>query len=93
MKDRASTAKANKELGPLIDYVKGRRGAVGEVLAKLKQKTGKEWRRENVMRWLHASAKRRTQPLFGVGLILVEIGQEFTQNGKEDHAKGQAVAD
>lgn len=77
MKDKASSKVANEKLQPLINYVHGRRGSTAEVLKRLCVKTRKKFNRENVGRWLHPEAKKRTQPLFGVGLLLVEIGQEL----------------
>lgn len=77
MKDKASSKVANEKLEPLIRYVHGRRGAITEVVRRLSARTKKQWRRENAERWLHPDAKKRTQPLFGVGLLLMEIGQEL----------------
>jgi hypothetical protein len=50
----------------------------------LTKRTKKSWRRENIERWLHEDPEKRTQPLLGVGLLLVEIGNEYIAevNGK-----------
>lgn len=79
MKDKQSTKVANQKLEPLIRLVHGRRGLVGEVQARLTRRTRKQWRYENLSRWLHPDPARRTQPLFGVGLLLVEIGEELAK--------------
>lgn len=77
MRDKFTTKLAGERLMPLIKYVADNRGSTAEVQRRLKLKSGKQWNRENVQRWLHPEAKKRTQPLFGVGLLLVEIGQEL----------------
>lgn len=77
MKDAVTIQLSNRKLLPLIQYVREHDGAAGEVLKRLSRRTRKKWNIENVHRWLNNDPAKRTQPLFGVGLLLVKIGEEL----------------
>jgi len=76
MKDR-SVKVANKQLAPLIKFVHNNRGTINNLTKILSRRCGRKIRRENLERWLHQDPTKRTQPLLGVGLLLVEIGAKY----------------
>lgn len=77
MKDIVTTKIANKQLEPIIKFAHANRGTINALQQRLTKRTKKQWRRENIERWLHEDPDKRTQPLLGVGLLLVEIGNEY----------------
>lgn len=77
MLDKETTKISNQHLEPLIKYAHANRGAMREILIRLRKRTRKRFNRENIARWLTKDKVRRTQPLFGVGLLLVEIGDDL----------------
>lgn len=77
MKDKVTTKRANAELEPLITFAAENRGTIAEVRRRLDKATKKQWDPDIVANWLHKDPKKRTMPLFGVGLLLVEIGREI----------------
>lgn len=58
------------------------RGVITEVAKQIKRRTGKKIRLGTVGSWLHPDPKRRQQPRFGVGLLLVEIGKEIMERNQ-----------
>lgn len=84
MKDSVTTNFANRQLDPVVKYVRSTRGGVLRMLAILNRRTKKKWVRSNLERWLAVEPEKRTQPLFGVGLLLIEIADKMKQ---EDQAK------
>lgn len=75
VKDKVTTALSNERTEALAKFCAANRGALPILLQALSKRTRKEWNRENLKRWLHHDPKQRTQPLFGVGLILLEEGE------------------
>src|SRR3989442_3337359 len=55
---------------PVIDAAHDRRGFVPELARKLTERTGQKFWETDVYRWLHADPERRTEPLFGLGLLI-----------------------
>lgn len=89
MKDKVTTARANKELEPLIEFAAKNRGTVYEVRRRLCKRTRKTWHADNVAKWLHKDPKKRGQPLLGVGLMLVEIGDEIMRENAKLKCGGE----
>jgi hypothetical protein len=84
MKDR-SVKVANKQLAPLIKFAHNNRGTKNKLVKILSRRCGRQIHRENLDRWLHIDPAKRTQPLFGVGLLLVEIGDEYMREHNGHH--------
>ncbi len=76
MKDTVTTKLSNEALAPLLAYRLDHRGFVSVLTARLNRRTRQTWRIQKVMAWLHPDPRRRPQPPFGAGLLLVEVGKE-----------------
>lgn len=92
--DKAEQA-ANKQLAPLIEWAKKNQGSPGKpgaftiIAEAMTKKLGKKIVRQLVATWLHHDPKQRKQPLFGTGLVLVEVGNELTSKYEpSEPAKG-----
>lgn len=82
MKDVVTTRVANRELEPIIRHVRAKKGGVVRMLKALNRRTRKNWQRANLERWLATDPEKRIQPLFGVGLLLVQIGKAIIAEDK-----------
>jgi len=82
MKDPQTTLVANRKLEPVIKYVRSTPGGVLRMLAILNKRTKKKWVRSNLERWLASDPEKRTQPLFGIGLLLIEIADKMKEEDK-----------
>ena len=78
MKKTTPEAEAAKALGPLIRLGAEKRGTMTAVRRSFEKRNGRRWNRENFERWLAVDPKRRVEPRFGCGLILLQI-----QNDKQ----------
>ena len=65
--------RAGEALRPLIEYVQNNTGASQQIAAHLTRLTGTKQYRQNVEEWLHADQDRRTEPRFGMGLLLMDL--------------------
>jgi hypothetical protein len=77
MNDEKSKTKSDQALQALRTWVHAGRGRLAVVLNLLEARTGKQFHRNNVSRWLHPNEADREQPRLGVGLVLIEIQAEL----------------
>lgn len=64
---------SDQALEPVIIAAKTHRGFMAELVRQLED-MGMIVQRQAVGRWLHRDRAKRTQPSFGMGLILLEAG-------------------
>jgi hypothetical protein len=85
MKHPLTSRLSNEQIGPLARFVRSQKGGLTEITRRLYSATGKRWNRASIEDWLHPKPNRRTQPLFGSGLLLVKICREYQEerNGKQ----------
>lgn len=86
MKDKVTTRIANERLKELIEFTQNTHGSIKEITKRLSKRTKKQWNRENVERWLHKDPEKRSQPLLGVGILLIQIGRELIAEHNRCHA-------
>lgn len=77
MRDSTTTKLTNEQLDPLASFVRSRPGGLTEIVNRMNRATGKKWDRSSIERWLHPRKSKRIQPLFGAGLLLVQVCKEF----------------
>lgn len=93
MRDEVTSKIANAELGPIAKFVADHRGTIPEITRRLEKITGRSWNRNNVERWLHRDEARRNQPLLGIGLLLMKVGNELmTEAGKIKASNGKKTS-
>ncbi len=64
---------AHTALKPLIDYRNENRGAVTDITNRYNAGLDAQVSRTTIERWLHPEPDKRTEPLFGAGLRLIEV--------------------
>ena len=80
MKHPLTSKLSNEQIGPLARFVRSQKGGLTEITRRLFQKTGKRWNRASIEDWLHPEKQKRTQPLFGSGLLLVKVCKEYQES-------------
>lgn len=85
MKDPVTQKISDKALMPVIRFCAANRGTISRIREEFNKRTKKEWRRDNFERWLNPSPEKRIQPLFGTGILLVEIGSKVIQQIKREN--------
>lgn len=68
---------ADRELSPLIKFAEKNPGTITKVTARLEKLMGSKVHRQLVEKWLHPDPAKRTQPRFGVGLLLMKVRDEI----------------
>lgn len=81
------TRKANDALQPIVDFCAENRGAMTEIQREFEKRTKQAWNRMNFSRWLHQVPDKRTEPLLGAGLVLIEIGNKVMEKHRQKAAK------
>jgi len=90
---KADEKKAQAALGNLIKFAEKNPGTVVAVTNLLTKKQGVKVHRQQVECWLHSNPEKRMQPRFGMGLLLVDAGDEVMakttaeKERKQDEAK------
>lgn len=80
MKDRVTIRLANEQLDPLATFVRSQPGGLTEIIRRMNKATGKKWNRSSIESWLHPKKYKRNQPLFGAGLLLVQVCKEYLRD-------------
>jgi hypothetical protein len=70
-------ALAERALRPLTKYAAKNRGTITLVADRLTKLNGSLVHRQLVEKWLHSDPKKRTQPLLGMGLMLMKVQDEI----------------
>lgn len=85
----ASTARWTKEIKPVLKWSKDIHGFSSRLAEKMQKKVrGKVISRGVISRWLNENEENRTEPLAGMGLLLVETAKELHQEITTEWAKG-----
>jgi hypothetical protein len=73
--------------------VKGRYGAAEALRSAYEQRIGTPFPRDTMDRWLHTDEDKRTQPLYGSGVIFLAVAKRvMTEWGKGETQKLIAAA-
>lgn len=83
-KEALTTAYSNRALAPIIRYCAEHRGTMTAIKQAFDRKTGMDWDRINFQRWLHPNPQRRKPPLFGTGLLILEVGEKVIEKLEAD---------
>jgi hypothetical protein len=59
---------------PLVKHAMAHRGSIKALAARLTRRTGKTVHRQMVEGWLNPDPDKRTEPLFGMGLVILDEG-------------------
>lgn len=70
-------ALADKALAPLIKHAEKNPGTIARVTERLTKLMKTKVHRQLVEKWLCPDQAKRTQPRFGMGLLLVKVGNEI----------------
>jgi hypothetical protein len=70
---------SDKRLDPLAKYCENKRGAIAELTRRVNAMNGRPVARQHLEQWLKPKRSDRVQPRFGMGLILVEVGNALMQ--------------
>lgn len=85
------TVRWNRELEPFIRVVK-RRGFVARTVRELNRVSqGRKWHRQQVDRWLDPDPGKRSEPLAGIGLVLIDAMKRAITGLDNDAAKARAA--
>jgi len=83
-KKMSGIAASDKLLEPLIKWVApftpGSAGRKTELARRIGKLSGRRVTRDMVRTWLHPDPKRRRQPSFAYGLLLVAVGNDLMQS-------------
>jgi hypothetical protein len=75
----------DRDFAEVREWVKGRYGAAEALRSAFEQRTGSPFPRDTMDRWLHADEDKRTQPLYGSGVIFLDVARRVM----EEWGKGE----
>lgn len=70
-------ARADQELAPLAEFVGTNHGALKFIAERLTILTGQRQYPSSVMQWLRPENPRRSEPRFGIGLMMMDVWAEI----------------
>lgn len=68
---------SDKALAKLAKIVHERRGGLTELAQRVSKRAGYEVQRQHIATWLDVDVDERSQPRLGMGLLLIQIGEEM----------------
>lgn len=87
MKSEVTERAAQRSLQRLIDFCAKNRGAYGWVQIAFERRTKKAWGLRSIYRWLNPDPKKRIEPRYGAGLVLVKVGKMVIEKKKQEADK------
>jgi hypothetical protein len=71
-----------KEIEPIIRFCEHNRGTVVKIHAAFEKAAKRKVNRQIVERWLHSDPKRRNEPLYGNGVLLIRVANSVIDSLK-----------
>lgn len=70
-------------------------GFVARLVRELEARTGVKWHRQHIEMWLDPDARKRIEPRFGAGALLIQTARELNQRMKyeRESTNDQAVSE
>lgn len=77
--EKMSSALSHRKLQEIVDYVHAEHGRLAEFCRRFNALSGENVNRVQMDRWLAEDKRRRQQPRFGTGLMLIETYNQRDQ--------------
>jgi hypothetical protein len=84
-----TTARANRALQHIIKYCAENRGTMTDIQREFNRRTKQDLGHLPFVRWLHQDPAKRTEPLLGTGLLLIEVGNKIIEKRRREQAKAE----
>jgi hypothetical protein len=72
---------AEEKLLPIIRHFQ-KHGGTNEFADRISKRVGKKFQRQYIEELIHPDREHRVQPRFGLGLVIVEVGNEMIKESE-----------